>query len=300
MFFASSHRHQPWAKHLLFTNAETVPTVDGVDVGALLARLGVEVVPLPLTFVTPPGHFHAYRNQFYVFDITTYLAGRLATEDAALVLDADCVWIADVAGMRDALRRDGVLTYVESYPVDWRANGMTRQEMQAVASQLLGFEVSHPLVYCGGEVIAATAPELRRLCAEIPAAWEALLRRHERGETVFNEEAQLLSYIYYKLGYPLGNADPYVRRILTGSFGVLNTALPHDHGLVVWHLPLEKRLGLTRLYAEVVDPTSRFWSIPLGRDFREYLGTCLGVPTNPLEKRLRDLGQRVFDKLRYG
>jgi len=299
VFFATSYRQQPHARHVLFTNTETIPSISGVDLRAFLQRLDVEIVRLPLTYVAPQRHFDAWRNQFYVFDIANHLGERIREDDAALLLDSDCVWIADASALHQSIRRDGVLTYVETYPVDWPANGMTREDMRAVSSDLLGYQVPHPLVYCGGEFLAATGRELQRLRPEIDIAWQALLNRQERGEAAFNEEAQLLSHVYYKLGYPLGNGDPFVRRIWTGSFGSLNTALPHDHGLVVWHLPLEKRFGLARIFAAVADPDSKFWSIPLGRPFREYLGANLGVPRNSPTKKLRDFGRRVHDKLRY-
>jgi len=297
-FFATSYRHQPQAKHLLFTNVAMLPSLSGVDMGALLEPLGVEVIRLPLTHVAPLGHFHAWRNQFYLFDIVSYLRRRIGERDAAIVLDSDCVWISDAGPIHEALDRDGVLTCIENYPLDWSANGLTREDMRIVASLLLGCDVPHPLVYCGGEFLAATGAELGRLDTEIAIAWQELLARYGQGERVFNEEAQLLSYVYYKLGYPLGNGTPYVRRIWTGSFGAFNTAMPLDFGLVVWHLPLEKRLGLRRLFKAVVDPTSQFWSVEPGREMRDYLGAILGVPHNSLRKKLRDLGRRTSDKLR--
>lgn len=299
LFFATSYRHQPKVKHLLFTNVTTIPTIAEVHLDGFLEKLEVEIVRLPLTFATPPGFYHAYRNQFYVFDIARYLSSRLGSEDSAILLDSDCAWIAGVGPMQEALARDGVLTYVENYPVDWSNNGMTREEMRIVASYLLDEEVHYPLIYCGGEILAATKSQLKRIVAEIELVWEQLIARHSRGEATFNEEGQTLSYIYYKLRYPLGNGDPFIRRIATGSFGAFNTALPHDNGLVVWHVPLEKRLGIRRLFPEIMDEGSRFWSLPLGRGLREYLGAYLGVYRNPLAKRVRDLGRRVRDKVEH-
>jgi len=299
-FFASSYRQQPHARHVLFTNVETLPSISGVDLDAFFEQLGVEVIRLPLTHVTPRGHFHAWRNQFYLFDIVSYLAKHTSQDDAVLVLDSDCVWIGNAAPISVALSRDGVLTYVETFPIDWREGGLTRKDMSVLAGALLGRDVSYPLVYCGGEFLAATAAELDRLNAEITIVWRQLLARYAEGEQVFNEEAQMLSYIYHKLAYPLGNASPYVRRIWTGSFGAFNTATPHDLGLVVWHLPAEKRFGLRRLFTDVVDPTSRFWTVPPGVEMNEYLGRVLGVPRNRFTKQLRDLGHRISDKLRSG
>jgi hypothetical protein len=299
VLFATSHRHQPSRKHLLFTNVEDIPEVDGTDVTELLSGLGVEIVRLPFTFETPPGYYEAWRNQFYVFDIVRYLSERLDADDAAIVLDSDCVWIANVGPMSDALQRDGVLTYVKHYPPDWPANDMSRIEMQHVASGLLDVGVPYPLLYCGGELIAATGAELPRLFSEIEIVWSQLMAFHERGEPAFKEEGQTLSYIYYKLGYPLGTGNAFIRRIWTGSLGMHNDATSGDHGLVVWHLPTEKRFGIRRLFPSAVRPDSEFWSMPLGREFREYLGSHLGVPRNDVRKRARDFARRVSDRVRY-
>ena len=296
-FFATSVRQQPSARHVLFTNATSLPIVDNVSIGSFLDSLNVEVVRLPLTFTTPPQYYHWWRNQFYVFDILHYLSERLSLSDAAVLLDSDCVWISHVDPMWKAIRRDGLLTYVVTYDPHYNNNGLSRVDMSAVASALLGSQVSHPLVYCGGELQAATGAELRQLTPEILTVWKQLMDRHSRNESVFREEGQTLSYIYYKLGYPLGNGDPFIRRILTDSLGSHNNSSYHDHGLVVWHIPLEKRLGIRRLFTSITDETSLFWSLQPDTELREYLGSSLGVPRSTIRKRVRDLIRRSADKI---
>ena len=297
LFFATSLRQHPDARHVLFTNVTSLPVVDDVPIASLLDSLNVEIVRLPLTFGTPPGYYHEWRNQFYVFDILHYLNDRLMPSDSAMLLDSDCVWVSDVEPMWDALRRDGALTYVVMYHPDWKNNGLSRVDMSTIASSLLGQEISHPLVYCGGELIAATGAELRKLVPEVDAVWEQLMERHARNDSVFHEEGQTLSYIYYKLEYPLGNGDPFIRRIVTDSLGVDNNASAHDHGLVVWHVPLEKRLGIRRLFSTVTRETSLFWSLPSGIELRRYLGSSLGVPRNSIRKRALDIARRSADKI---
>lgn len=296
---ASSYRHQPEAQHVLFTNIDAVPTVDGVDIGALLRGFGVELAVVPLTFAPPPQHYHAWRGCFYAFDIAHELQRRLKPSESAVVLDADCVFVAHVGPVREAVVRDGALTYVLSYPVDWAANGLSREAMSEVASELLGFEVEYPLVYCGAEVIAATGSHLARLVPEIDLAWTDLVDRCSRGDRRFITEEHVLSYVYYKLRVPVGNGNPFIRRIWTGSFGGFNNALPTDHGLVVWHVPGEKRFGIRKLFGEVVDAKSPFWSLSTGTELRNYIASCVGVPRNAPGKLLRDFGTRVGDKLRY-
>ena len=298
VFFATSVRQRPSARHVLFTNVEHPPVVDGVPMASLLAELGVEIVPLPLTFTTPSGYYHEWRNQFYVFDILEYLDRRLADVDAAIVLDADCVWVSSVEPMEAALRRDGSLTYVVTYAPDWKINGLTRVEMSAIAGDLLELEVRHPFVYCGGELVATTGTALRTLTPELRAVWSEMLARHDRREPVFHEEGHTLSFVYQKLGYPLGNGDPFIRRIFTDSLRAENNVSRHDHGLTVWHVPLEKRLGIRRLFAHVNDPTSAFWTLPPDVELRSFLGAALGVPRTSARKRALDLARRVEDTAR--
>ena len=298
VFFATSHRQQPNVRHLLFTNVETLPRVDGVDIASFMDRLGVEVVRLPLTFATPQEYYSAWRNQFYVFDIVGYLSRRLELQESAILLDSDCVWIASAQSMADAMARDGALTYIQHYSPEWNTNGLTRTELASIASGLLGAEVAHPLLYCGGELIAATGAELSRLASEIELTWGQLMKLHEHGEPKFNEEGQTLSYIYHKLGYTRGNGNAFVRRIWTGSLGSYNNVLSDDNGLVLWHLPTEKRFGFRRLFPQAVQRSSTFWAIPIGRPFREYLGSYLGVPRNTPRKQAGDFLKRLSDRAR--
>jgi hypothetical protein len=108
-----------------------------------------------------------------------------------------------------------------------------------------------------------------------------------------------LSYVYYKLHYPIGNADPFIRRIWTGSLGAFNNALPTDLGLVLWHVPIEKRLGLRRLFRDVADEHSPFWNLALGNPLLEYLASHLGVHRNRPHKVVRDLSVRLVDRFRH-
>jgi hypothetical protein len=297
VFFATSVRQNPNARRVLFTNVTSPPVVDGVPMAGFLESLDVELVRLPLTFRTPRGYYHEWRNQFYVFDILRWLAEHLAPSDVAVVLDSDCAWVSDVEPMWDALRRDGSLTYVVRYDPDWKNNGLSRTDMSRIAAALLEHEVRHPLVYCGGELVAVTGLEAQALTREVDTVWAQLMDRHARSEAVFHEEGQTLSYIYYKLGYPLGNGDPFIRRIFTDAVGRHNNAEQHDNGLVVWHVPLEKRLGIRRLFATIETKTAPLWSLERGPSLRRYLGSMLGVPDTPISKRVRDLTRRGVDKL---
>lgn len=255
---------------------------------AFLSRLGVEVVTLDLSYATPKGYHGRWRNQFYIFDIIKYLSRSLAPEETCLVLDSDCVWIAPAPPIEAALRRNGVLTYAETYPPDLLANGLTRSDMQEVYEQISGETLPGPPVYCGGEFFGATGAEVRRLAEQIDPVWEVLMERFARGEKRFNEEAQVLSYLYWKMGYPVGTADPFIRRIWTGPPLRFNTSSLYDYGLTIWHLPLEKERGIKWLFERLHRPGSAFWSIPTGRLFARYLGRHLGVHSLWPAKLARD------------
>ena len=84
--------------------------MDGFDLEAFLARLEVEVVRRELSYATPEGYYGRWRNQFYLFDLIQHLSRDLDPEEACLVLDSDCVWIAPASPIEAALRRSGVLT----------------------------------------------------------------------------------------------------------------------------------------------------------------------------------------------
>jgi|GEM_PF-125306 len=297
IFFASSARHNPEARHLLFTNVSAVPTVDGLDLAAFLDGLGVEVVPLPLTYHTPEGYYGAWRNQFYVFDAVAHLAGRLADDDRCVLLDSDCVWVRSADALAEAVAREGALTYDIGLRPGWPQNGLNREEMGAIFSELLPERpVASPL-YFGGEIFAATGRETRRVAAEILPLWETLLARHRAGRPKLNEEAHALSFVYHKLGYGAGTADPFIKRIWT-TLLYESDAAASDLDLTVWHLPAEKRFGLRRMYDDVRDPASAFWQTPTGPAFRRYAGAVLGVPRRSPAKLVRDVATAVREKRR--
>ena len=300
VFFASAKRWAPDARLVLATNAEAVPTVDGHDLGALLDRLGVEVVRLEYTSQPPPGYYPAWANQFYVFDVVRWLAGAVDEEGVGMVLDSDCVWARPADRMAAMTRRHGALTYDLGLPEDGAQNGLTLHEMGALYADLapvLGGaapEAAPP--YVGGELVAATGAVLGRIDALAAELWPETLRRHAAGLPTFNEEAQALSWVYHRLGIPYGTANPYLRRIWTTLLRGDDARAP-DLDLTVWHVPGEKRYGLRRVFAEAVDHGSPFWTLP-GDAWRDHVGGQLGLPGRSLRKLALDVPVAVRDKLR--
>ena len=303
LFFATSRRQNPQARHVLYTNVDRVPAVDGHDVAALLAQWQVEVVRLPYTFQPPAGYFGAWRNQFYVFDIVRHLAATVADDAVGVVLDSDCVWARPAERLVAATRRAGALTYDLGIDPDEVQNGLSQVQAGALYGEVLGaLGLDRPPpeaapAYIGGELISATGATLRRLDALASPLWAEMLRRHAAGLPRFYEEAQALSFLYYALDILDGTANAFVRRIWT-MLRKGDDARGPDLGLTVWHVPAEKRYGMPRLFAEAMRPGSPFWTLDAGAPFRSHVGRTLGIPSRTPAKLARDVPAAVLDKVR--
>ena len=294
--FASAARVAPASRRVLFTNVDAVPDVDGHDLGAFLDGLGVERVVRPFTYAPPPGYYGSWRNQFYVLDLVDALAETLADDDVGVLLDSDVVWTQPPDALAEAVRQHGALTFdVGLGPDEWQ-NGLTPREMGALYAELDGQPMDAVPPYLGGEIVAATGATMRRLAAAAGPVWDEMLRRHARDRPRFNEEAHLLSYLYHRLGIPSGTANAFLDRIYT-SLKDGKTVAPRHAALMLWHLPNEKRYGLRRLFPDVLDPRSWFWTDEPAR-WRRRLGRTLGVPRRTAAKAVLDVGAAVRDKLR--
>lgn len=295
-FFGASVRVNPGARHRLYTNVDAVPDVDGFDTRSFLDRLGVETVVLPYAWEPPPGYYGAWANQFYVLDVVQHLATTLPSTDAVgLILDSDCVFTRPVGPLVEAARRHGALTLDANVGPDEEQNGLTPRQMGQIYAELDGGGGATVPTYVGGEIVAATREALQAVSQEAERLWPEMLRRFEAGLPKFNEEAHLLSYVYHRLGYPVGTADPFVDRIYTWFTGA--TVRPGHEDLMVWHLPNEKRLGLRRLFDAVRDEDSWFWGGAADAVWRRRLGATLGVPGRTPTKWVRDVVQAVRDKV---
>lgn len=96
----------------------------------------------------------------------------------------------------------------------------------------------------------------------------------------------MLSYIYNKQGYAPGTVNPYLERIWTAA--QFYTASPSNFQLDVWHLPAEKAKGIKRLFLQVSNPKSLFWTLPVGEKFMKYAAGYLGIPKRNISKLIID------------
>lgn len=295
LFFACSRRHNPDIRHILFTNQQP-KSVEGYDIAAFLRRLDVEIQLVSLNHIPPDGYHGAWRNQFYVLDILEAL-NRMRLRRAVL-LDADCLFVNSVARLFEVIDRYKVATYVvediAAKPA-YVSNGLAAADRAQLARELSG-DGAADYPYCGGEIIAATGSGISKLCETYPAVWRESLVRHERGQLKFNEEAQLLSYLYGRLGYEFGTANDVIRRIWTARR--YRNAGPRDMALDIWHLPAEKKYGFDPLFRDVMRLGSDFWTTPIGVEFRSYVGKYVGVPRPSPRKWMVDMCKAAVEKLR--
>ena len=188
-FYATSVPWNPLRRHVFFTNTD-LPTVDGVNVGQLFQRWGVETVRLPVTHRLPPGRVTSWGNQFFIFDIIDY-AARSKRWPGMVVLDSDVIWTSSGDALETAIEESGLITYVhdlDAYPAGARINGVTREELGRFASRHSDKSFDG-IVYCGGEIFAATLEETTRIAQIAPELWESV---KESDEDAPQEEAHLI------------------------------------------------------------------------------------------------------------
>jgi hypothetical protein len=208
---------------------------------ALLDRileLGVELVTAEYRHAprVPVSEFY---SSSYVFDAIDAVAASVDPERQLWFVDVDCVWVDPQAAFTAVAAGQGIGTVQIGYPPDWDVQGYTRQDIGDLGA-CLGASLPVP-AWIGGEVLAGTASELRRLVE----VCEGLDRELERLERPLNTEEQLLT-----LAGGLGRVEfrdlaGVAGRIWTGRrHGASNP--PDAPALALWHLPSEKGLSIRR------------------------------------------------------
>lgn len=279
VFFALSTQFNPQRRHLLFSNKtlEEIPQIDGFDLQRFLKEKNVEVVTLPLTWQTPEGYFGKWRNQFYIFDILQFIENDFKSADGSksptdpdkscfIILDSDCIINRPLDALFAEIARHGLLALPMPYSETHNINGVTREEMRQIYTELDGSDPGENPLYYGGEIFAATLPVIRQISAMAPAVWQNMLERHRANRPKLNEEAHFLSYCYHKTGR-FGSLERFIKRIWTSP--QYTNVQPEDANLPIWHLPSEKTGGIALLFGQLKNGNLK-WN---------ELGGYLGVPT---------------------
>lgn len=301
-FFATSARQNPEIRHTFFTNADALPTVDGLDVKDLLRRLGVDVVRLPITHRLGRNKVSSWNNVFYILDVIAHL-DREGGFDRAVVMDSDCVWVRPADGLMADVARRGVLSMSIPYPYDEKLNGASRRDMVRAAQKLAGHHFDFVPNFSGGEIFAATRSGMAEVNRTVSTMWAELLASPPGDVHVYTEE-HLLSIAYELLGIPTGTADPHIRRLWTALRLNNVTAEDVDSGRCAWHLPMEKKTGFVDLFKHAKDRDSWLWTVPPG-DVRLRIARVMGLPRRSprqwalqVESRLRFYASKRLSRLR--
>ena len=301
-FFASSRRFNRSERHLFFTNTD-IPDVEGVDLRAWLEQLGVEVVPLPITYRLPRHLAPSFGNQFYILDIINH-AARDPFAGNLVVLDCDCLWTAPVDGMSEEISRCDCLTYTlderDRIPRDVPINGITRKQMRK-ALEAWCREYGMPdvssldehLPYHGGEIFAASNASVKAIAARIDSLW-AWAQVSRAGRFAFREEAHFLSILYASLGYPSDTARPFIKRMWTNLRH--RNVSPSDALLPVWHLPSEKKRGFSRMFRRMRTVGLERWMAMSDQEHEKAARELMGIPHRGPSKFAQDLALKLRER----
>ena len=258
---------------VLFTNLARLPTVDGVDLNAYFSQIGVQVVSLQYTW-KPAGSRRSWFNQYYVFDIFSYLAATLNSDDAVVLADSDCVFVRDPLRLFDVVRRDGVLliTVDVTVPEDQEINGLSRTGAIDVYERLGSQRPTASPPYFGGECYGMTKRVIEaamEMARSVKPANDALAAR---GERYLSDEAHFFSFVLWRLGFSRARTA-ICSSGASGRRGRRTRLRPKIWILTLWHLPSEKRIGFQKVY----DRLHALAAIMVGAQNRLWLAKKMGV-----------------------
>ncbi|MEO5893411.1 MAG: hypothetical protein ABIQ31_24375 [Ferruginibacter sp.] len=296
-FFFCARYYNPEAKLVLFSNQGSLPLIDQVSVGELLQKLNVHFYITPFEYVTPAGYYGEWRNQFYEFSIFKFITRHpdFNEKDNFLLLDSDCIIKDDLSQLFRSVKEQKCITYKIDYEVQKKINGNSRADMKGIFEELLPAKLDHFPDYHGGEFFAATIKTVALLVEDFYKVWEQLLRRHSKGLQKLNEEAHVLSYLFYKNGFEGGQANAFVKRLWTDPTTFRNVEL-QDASLLIWHLPAEKRKGFNRFFSWLQSINFDFHFINSGTFQRRLQKTFL-VPVIPVEHMPYYAAKRLVKKI---
>lgn len=286
LFFATSRRFNKDQQHLLFTNVKTLPRVDGKSVKSMLEDMEVVTIYTDFKYKTPKGYFDLFQNQFYEFSILEYIVSHNTTQqDQYLILDSDCIFTRPVADLFDEAEITGFISFEDPCTTELVIHGLSRINMQQLYQELSGLPVNEIPGYHLGEFFLASVKNITIIFEGFMELWPELMRRHEAGLPKFNEEAQTLSYLYYKNGFKASTKTNYLKRIWTNPVFYRNVA-PSDVDVAIWHLPSEKTFGLARLYQTLVHKSTDYGLILSNASFLSTIKTALGIPQLTISRKI--------------
>jgi len=286
VYFITSKRFNKSENHILFTNVQKLPVVDGKAISKSLMDLGVEIVFTDFRYKTPKGYYKSFQNQFYEFSILEHISKNNSNNsDMYLILDSDCIFIKPAAELFKAAKERGFISFQDNVLPDYVINGLSRNDLKSLYEELLEQKINEMPSYHLGEFFLASVVNIRKFYYDFLELWPQLLERHTNGKQKFNEEAHTLSYLYFKNGFRASTDEHFMKRIWSNPLFYRNVE-PKDTELAIWHLPSEKTFGIFRLYECFMNKFNNY-GFDLSNDyFNTLVQKTLGVPHLGLKMRL--------------
>ena len=278
LFYITSKRFNKNEKHLLFTNVEQLPVIDGKSVKDILIELDVEVIYTDFKYKTPENYFGSFQNQFYEFSILEYIAlNNQDLTDNYLILDSDCIFIKPVQSLFDAAAPQGFISFKDPVKPEYVINGLSRNDLKAIYQELLQTEISEIPDYHLGEFLLCSVKNICKIYQDFKELWPILLERNEKGLLKFNEEAHTLSYLYFKNGFRASSDASFMRRIWTNPVFYRDVQSSDTH-LSIWHLPSEKIFGIHTLYEKFLNQSGNYGFDINDENFIAIIQKAVSVP----------------------
>ena len=250
------------------------------------AATGATVLVAENAHRAPADFYGEWQNQFYVLDCLRTLAGDATPGETVVLADSDCLVTRSLGDLDATVQEHGRAFYAVPFPPDVVINDLTRRDLTVLAGELHGEEVDGQLPYLGGEFLAFRADLLAGELERLDAAFDWSLDRAARGLSHPNEEAQLISVTLGPSLLPEQLVARAVRRVWTQPWNLRNAG-PADLDVAVWHLPAEKRTGLTRVHRAYENPESWFWRASR-ESWLQTAGRLVGVPGYGAVKAITD------------
>lgn len=287
--FASARITNPAQRLALFSNV-IPPEVDGIAIAEVLERYGVELRLVPLTTRLPAGRTAAWGNVLYFYDILASLQSEPDNLRFALI-DSDVLVTAPLAPLWTLLDEGDFAGYVVDSSEDEPINGMTRRSMAQAAADLTGQHFA-PLPHYGGELFATSVGAWKVNRGVFDQIREqAALGQGPAGGALTEEH--IFSIAFALFDDRVAPANGVIKRIWTSPRH--NTAQNGDEHLPLWHLPAEKRYGLTDLFVYLA--RQGFRTDIAVDEFRTVAGKFCAVPRRSFDKLVRDGVRQVAAKL---
>ncbi|MGF7081515.1 hypothetical protein [Mucilaginibacter sp. UYCu711] len=286
LFFVTSRRFNKNERHVFFTNVKRLPEVDGKEVAKIFEDLQVEIIYTDFKYKTPKGYFELFQNQFYEFSILEYIVKHNKNgTDKYLVVDSDCIFLRPAAKLFNLAEVTGFMSFEDDCSTDLVIHGLSCKEMKVLYEDLLNKTINEIPGYHLGEFLLASVINIRTIFNDFVKLWPELKRRFAVGLPKFNEEAQTLSYIYYKNNFFANPSRTLMKRIWTNPVFYRNVELT-DPNLILWHLPSEKTYGLADLYNLFIEKENYGLNLPLD-DYLNKIQEKLGVPKLTFGKKIK-------------